>query len=257
MAPLEDFQLDGDVVIVTGAGKGIGHGIALDAAASGATVVGCSRTQSDLDLLAEEIRDGGGRCETVTTDLTTMEGIERLYDFAVETCGRVDGVVNNAGVNYLRDAIDYSEEEVDDIFALNLKAVYWSCVLAAKTMMKLETKGCIVNITSQAGVVGAPGRAPYSAAKAGVNHLSRSLAAEWAPNGIRVNAVAPTVTATPLGLRAMEQRPEFAAEVGRRIVLTGRAAEVTEITRSVIFLLSAAAGLITGQTLVVDGGWTL
>jgi gluconate 5-dehydrogenase len=254
---LAEFALDGQVVLVTGAGKGIGRGIAVDAANSGARVIATSRTESELADLAEEIRNSGGACDTVTAELTRVDEIRRVYAFALERAGRIDGVVNNAGFNRLRDAVDYDEDEVDELFAINLKAVYWSCVLAAQSMIDGGIRGAIVNITSQAAVVGAPGRSPYSAAKAGVNHLSRSLAAEWAPYGIRVNAVAPTVTATPLGLRAMAQRPEFAAEVGRRIALRGCAAEVSDITRPVIFMLAPAASLITGQTLVVDGGWTL
>ena len=258
MSALDSFSLKDQVIIVTGAGKGIGRGLALDIAAAGGTVIGCSRTREDLDSLEKEVADlGVGECKTLTVDITKVAGLESVYDFAEGACGRIDGVVNNAGVNVLRDAVDYTEEEVDKLFELNLKSVYWSCVIAARRMMKSGTQGAILNITSQAAVVGAPGRAPYSAAKAGVNHLTRTLAAEWAAQGIRVNALAPTVTAMPLGLRAMEQRPELAAEVAQRVALRGRAALVEEITRPALFLLSPAASLITGQTLVVDGGWTL
>ncbi|HKS46990.1 MAG TPA: SDR family oxidoreductase [Amycolatopsis sp.] len=257
MAGIAEFSLEGQVVVVTGAGKGIGRGIALDAARSGATVVGCSRTQSDLDSLLAEIEPLGTPSGSLVTDLSTLDGIKDLYDFTQKKFSRIDAVVNNAGVNRLRDAIDYSESEVDALFALNLKTVYWSSVFAARSMIDSGIAGSIVNVTSQAAVAAAPGRAPYSAAKAGVNHLCRSLAAEWAPYGIRVNALAPTVTATPLGIRAMDERPELAAEVKKRAVLRGRAATVEEISRPAIFLLSPAASLITGQTLVVDGGWTL
>lgn len=257
MKVIGDFGLTDQVVVVTGAGKGIGRGIAIDAARSGATVVGCSRTQSDLDDVMAEIAEVGTPGASIVADLTDQDGIRELYDFTRSKFSRIHAVVNNAGANKLRDAIDYEEPEVDALFAVNLKAVYWSCVEAARTMIDSGTAGSILNITSQASVAAAPGRAPYSAAKAGVNHLSRSLAAEWAPYGIRVNALAPTVTATPLGIRAMEERPELAADVKKRAVLRGRAATVEEISRPAIFLLSPAASLITGQTLVVDGGWTL
>lgn len=256
LEPASAFRLDGQVVLVTGAGKGIGRAIAVAAAASGARVIGCSRTDADLELLRDEIGQTGGECETVVADIAETQGIEAMFGFALERAGRIDAVVNNAGVNVLRDALDYTEDVVDQIFTLNLRTVYWCCVHAARHMVDAGVRGSILNITSQASVVGAPGRAPYSAAKAGVNHLTRTLAKEWAPKGIRVNALAPTVTATPLGIRAMEQRPELAAEVATRVALVGRAAHVDEMSFPAVFMLSPAAALITGQTLVVDGGWT-
>jgi 2-deoxy-D-gluconate 3-dehydrogenase len=256
MPALPDFALADRVVVVTGAGRGIGREVALCAARSGASIVVCSRTSSELDSLAEEIADEGGRCVTVVVDLTSVDAADDLMSAAVGAFGRVDGIVNNAGINVLRDAMDYTEAEIDCIFDLNLRSVYRCCTRAARQFMAQGSGGCIVNVTSQAGVVGAPGRAPYSAAKAGVNNLTRTLAAEWASAGIRVNAVAPTVTLTPLGLSALKQRPEFAVEVRTKILL-GRPAEVREIGLPIVFLLTAAASMITGHVLVVDGGWTI
>lgn len=256
MDVIAEFSLTDDVIAVTGAGRGIGRAIALDAARAEARVTACSRTAEELETLEEEVREFGGRCETTCADVSTKDGVEAFIDFTVATCGRIDGLVNNAGVNVLRDALDYSEEEVDLLIDFNLKAVYWSCVLGARRMIAQQGGGSIVNITSQAGVVGAPGRGPYSGAKAGVHNLTRTFAAEWASHGIRVNALAPTVTLTPLGKQAMEQRPEFAAEVRERILL-GRPAQVREMSLPTVFLLSRAASMITGHTLVVDGGWTI
>jgi 2-deoxy-D-gluconate 3-dehydrogenase len=256
MAALSDFDISGRVVAVTGAGRGIGRAIALDVAKSGALVAACSRTQSELDTLAKEIADFGGRCATTVIDLSTVEGAQQFVDFTVETYGRIDGIVNNAGVNTLKDALDYTEEEFDVMLDLNLKSIYFLCTAAARQMIKQGDGGGIVNITSQAGVVGAPGRAPYSAFKAGANNLTRTLAAEWATHQIRVNAVAPTVTLTPLAEKAMNDRPGFREEVSARILL-GRPAEVREMSLPVVFLLSSAASMITGHILVVDGGWTI
>jgi 2-deoxy-D-gluconate 3-dehydrogenase len=255
LSALDDFDLEGRVIVVTGAGRGIGRAIASDIAASGGTVIGCSRTAADLESLKEEIAIQGRKCEVIAADLSNKDGIETMIEFALAVSHRIDGLVNNAGVNIRHDAVDYNEAEFDEVINLNLRTVFWSCVLAAKQMITQNTGGGIVNITSQAGVVGAPGRAPYSAAKAGVSNLTRTLAAEWGKFGIRVNALAPTVTLTSGGKQAMVEWPDLAQEV-REQVLLGRPAELREVSTPTVFLLSRAAGMITGHTLVVDGGWT-
>jgi 2-deoxy-D-gluconate 3-dehydrogenase len=192
----------------------------------------------------------------VVADLANTDGIKAMVEFAVVDSGRIDGIVNNAGTNIRRDAVDYTEAEVDEVIDLNLRTVYWCCVLAARQMIRQGTGGAMVNITSQAGVVGATGRAPYTAAKAGVQNLTRSLAAEWGKHDIRVNALAPTVTLTAGGKKAMAEWPTLAEEVRSRVVL-GRAAEVREVSVPTVFLLTPAASMITGHTLIVDGGWTI
>jgi len=248
---IAEFDLDGMVVAVTGAGKGIGRAIAVDAARAGADILGCSRTPSDLDELRAEVEACGRKCHTVVADVTDPDDVERFLD-AVPT---LDAVVNNAGGNRLADALDYTIADVDQLVTQNLRSV-WLVSAAAARRMGTTGGGTILNITSQAGVIAAPGRAPYSAAKAGVNHLTKTLAVEWAPLGIRVNALAPTVTATPLGERAMAEYPALADEVARRN-LFGRPASTQEISLPAVFLLSPAAAMITGHVLVVDGGWTL
>ena len=248
---IAEFDLDGMVVAVTGAGKGIGRAIAVDAARAGADILGCSRTPSDLDQLRAEVEAVGRKCHTVVADVTDPDDVERFLD-AVPT---LDAVVNNAGGNRLADALDYTIADVDQLVTQNLRSV-WLVSAAAARRMGTTGGGTILNITSQAGVIAAPGRAPYSAAKAGVNHLTKTLAVEWAPLGIRVNALAPTVTATPLGERAMAEYPALADEVARRN-LFGRPASTQEISLPAVFLLSPAAAMITGHVLVVDGGWTL
>ena len=140
---------------------------ALDAAASGATVVACSRTSDDLESLSKEIEGKNGTCHWLVLDVASNNGARSLVDFAVAECGQIDALVNNAGTNLLKDTLDYTAEEVENIFSVNLTAVYWLCVCAARQMIEQRSGGAIVNITSQAGVVGGPGRSPYSEREGG------------------------------------------------------------------------------------------
>jgi NAD(P)-dependent dehydrogenase (short-subunit alcohol dehydrogenase family) len=242
-------------VVVAGAGRGIGRVLVADLCASAATVVACSRTQADLDSLQEEVRGSGGDVVTIRADLSGTGGIKKLISKAVDTCGRIDGLVNNVGWDRRREAVDYTEEEVDTLLNINFRTAYWSCVLTAKEMMSRGAGGSIVNIASQAGILGSVGRAPYSAAKAGLINLTRSLATEWKRDGIRVNGLAPGPTLTGRVEESLRQRPWFAQEIRERM-LHARPADPHEITAPVIFLLSPAASMVTGHTLPVDGGWT-
>lgn len=257
MSHLPSFELTGKVVVVTGAGRGIGRTIALDACRSGARLAVGSRTVSELETLAAEVEGMGGQCYHHPLDVSDVSSIKAFVEAVIAACGRIDVLINNAGYNKLAAALDYDEDLFDLIVDANLKNVFFCSQMVARTMIARGGGGCIVNISSQAGVVGAPERSPYSAAKAGVNNLTRTLAAEWAPHGIRVNAVAPTVTRSPLAEQAMRDSQAFADAVKEKNLLRHDLAEPEEISAPTIFLASDAASMITGHTLVVDGGWTI
>ena len=257
MAALGRFGLEEKIVVVTGAGRGIGRTIAIEAVQSGAKVAVGSRTVDELNTLAVEVTGMGGECFVHPLDVTDVASIRAFFQGVVAHYGRIDVVVNNAGYNKLAPALDYDEELYDTIVDANLKNVFFCSQSAAKQMIAQGGGGNIVNISSQAGVVGAPERAPYSGAKGGVNNLTKTLAAEWATHGIRVNAVAPTVTRSPLAEQAMKDSQVFADAIKTKNLLRGDLAEPGEISAPVIFLASDAASMITGHTLVVDGGWTI
>ena len=257
MSHLTCFELAGKTVIVTGAGRGIGRTIALDAVRSGARIAVGSRTLTELETLQTEVEAMGSECFIHALDVTDVASIRSFFDAVEAHYGDVDVLVNNAGYNKLARIVDYDEELYDLIVDANLKNVFFCSQSMAKQMIARGVKGNIVNISSQAGVIGAPERGPYSGAKGGVNNLTRTMAAEWAEFGIRVNAVAPTVTRSPMAEGAMKDSPAFAAAVKTKNLLRGDLAEPEEISAPVIFLASDAASMITGHTLVVDGGWTM
>ena len=257
MPALTRFGLDGKAAVVTGAGRGIGRTIALDCARAGARVAAGSRTPAELETLADEIEALGGECFFQQLDVVSVDSITSFLAAADDRFGGIDILVNNAGFNRLGAALDCDEELYDLIVDTNLKSVFFCCQKAAKGMIARGRGGSIVNISSQAGIIGAPERGPYSGAKAGVNNLTRTLAVEWAEHGIRVNAVAPTVTRSPLAERALAESEAFARAVKENNLLRHDLAEPEEISGPVIFLASDAASMVTGHTLVVDGGWTI
>ena len=257
MSSLPCFSLSGKIIVVTGAGRGIGRTIAHDAHKSGAKLAVGSRTVDELKTLAAEIAAFGGECFCHVLDVTDVESIRAFVEAVVAHYGRIDVLINNAGYNKQAPLLDYDEELYDLIVDSNLKNVFFCGQLVAEQMIAQGDGGCIINISSQAGVVGAPGRGPYSGAKGGVNNLTRTMAAEWAEHGIRVNVVAPTVTRSPMAEQAMAENQEFADSIQAKNLLRRGLAEPEEISAPVIFLASSAASMITGHTLVVDGGWTI
>jgi 2-deoxy-D-gluconate 3-dehydrogenase len=253
MARTISFELTDKVVIVTGAGRGIGKSIAQICAEYGADVALGSRTVSELDETASYCRSQGRRAEGWALDVASLPSIRAFVDKTLETYGRIDVLVNNAGYNSPKPALEYTEEEFDYISDVNFKGAFFMSTLVAKSMIEREIEGSIITISSQVGVVGGPLRSIYAAAKGAVGQFTRSLAAEWAPNKITINAVAPTFTRTPL-LEAAVKNPAFAENLKK--VPMGRIAEPEEIAGAVVYLASPAARMVTGQVLCVDGGFT-
>jgi NAD(P)-dependent dehydrogenase (short-subunit alcohol dehydrogenase family) len=249
----EEFDLTGKVAIVTGAGRGLGYHFSLALARYGADVVVCSRTGSELEKVAADVEQLGRRALIQSLDLRNIKSIQPMIDETVKAFGRIDVLVNNAGINRPQWALEVTEENWDLVINTNLKGLFF-CAQAAGQVMLRQRKGKIINISSDAGTVGLPRRAAYCASKGGVNLLTKVLAIEWAEYHINVNAIAPAFIETPL------TQPMFKEKGFREYVLgntpLGRVGKPADLTGAVVFLASEASDYMTGHVMLIDGGWT-
>lgn len=248
------FDLVGRTALVTGASRGLGRAIALTLAHAGADVaLGLHDATSSADL-ATEIEALGRRALRVQMDMLDLAQIASAVDAVVATFGHLDILVNNAGVSPEDDAENVTEANFDHTLGVNVKGVFFASQAAGRTMIR-QGFGRIVSLSSQAGFVALPGESVYCMSKAAVAHLTKCLAVEWGSHGITVNAVAPTFIRTP-GTAGALADPAFEAETIERIAGVHRIGEPVDVAGAVVFLASPAASLITGHTLLVDGGWT-
>ena len=247
-----NFSLQGKVALVTGAAKGIGKAIALLYAEKGADVILMDISDEVLNV-EKDIQKLGRKTLVLKTDLTKRDKVTESVAHAVDMFGRLDILVNCAGVVFLDDAENLSDEYWDTTIAVNLKAPFVLSQLAARQMIK-QKSGCIINIASQAGFIALDKHIAYTASKAAIIGITKVMAAEWAEYGIRVNAISPTVILTELGKKA------WAGAVGdamKKKIPAGRFGYPEEVAACAVFLASDAAGMITGSNLVIDGGYTI
>jgi NAD(P)-dependent dehydrogenase (short-subunit alcohol dehydrogenase family) len=249
-APPSPFRLDGKTALVTGAGRGIGRATAAALAAAGAELVLNSRTPAQLEDVAQEIRRGGGRARVLPFDVTDGDALRDAF----AGLGRLDILVNNAGFNRPQPFLDVDAATLDRMLALNVRAAFLVAQAAARIMVEAGG-GVIVNVSSQMGHVGSErDRTVYVMTKHALEGLTKAMAAELAPKGVRVVSIAPTFIMTPLTAPFFEDQA-FRRWVTDRIPL-GRLGTVEEVANAVVFLCSPAASLVTGSSLLADGGWT-
>lgn len=248
-----DFRLDGEVALVTGASKGIGWDLAKAMAEAGAAVAVAARDLESLERLVDEIEADGGDAFAVELDVRNVGNIGDAVEKVHRRFGSLDVLVNNAGLGANHPAEDVTETDWDEMMAVNLRGLFFSCQAAGRIMLD-QGKGRIINMSSQAGVVGIREHAVYSASKGGVNLLTKVLALEWSSRGVTVNAVAPTFIYTPGTAERLDQ-PDYLEAVLSRLPI-GRVGTTTDVAAAVIYLASPAGSMVSGHVLLVDGGWT-
>lgn len=248
------FDLSGKVAIVTGAGRGLGKNIAVGLAQHGADVVVVSRTLAQCEQTAKEITALGRRALALPVDTSRPADVEAMVARTVERLGRLDVLVNNAGIDIIKPALDYVEAEWDQVIDINLKG-YFLCAQAAGRVMIKQRSGSIIMNSSIAGSVGIGLLVPYASAKGGVNQLARTLAVEWAPHNVRVNVFSPGYFQNVMqGAEAIHD--EAKERHIREWTPLGRRGRSEELIGPVVFLAAEASSYVTGNVLMVDGGWT-
>ena len=254
MEKFPSFDLSGRVALVTGAARGLGSSISLALAHAGADIALGLRDVKTGGELARAIEKMGRRVLPLQMDVTRLDQVTSAIDETVARLGKLDILVNNAGLGPENPAEVVREEDFDLTVAVNLKGTFFVSQAAGRVMIR-QKYGRIINLGSQAGTVALPGESIYCMTKAGIAHLTKCLAIEWGKHNITVNAVAPTFIATP-GTEPALADPKFRADVEERIAGLHRIGTPMDVAGAIIFLASPAASLITGDTLLIDGGWT-
>jgi len=250
---LSSFALTDRVAVVTGGSRGLGKGLALALAAAGAHVVPVSRSRDAVSDAVSEIEALGRRSLAVSTDVTVESEVKSMVAAVTSALGRIDILVNAAGIVNIKPTIEYSLQEWEEVINVNLKGTFLCCREAGRVMLQQE-KGKIINMSSVRGLQGRANDPTYPASKGAVNMLTKSLAIEWAQKGIQVNAIAPTFILTDLNKHMLDDRATREWILSR--IPMGRLGNIWDLFGAAVFLASAASDFITGQILYVDGGWT-
>jgi NAD(P)-dependent dehydrogenase (short-subunit alcohol dehydrogenase family) len=250
---LDLFDLAGKVVLVTGATRGIGRELAFLLAGLGGVIVASGRSAEDVEGLATEAGERGLLLDSVLLDVRYTASIDAAVAEVVDRHGRIDVLVNNAGLGNAHRALDVTEADFDEMMSVNLRGLFFMSQAVARAMIP-RGGGRIVNISSQGGLVGLPDAAVYCASKGGVNMLTKVLALEWAEHGINVNAIAPTFVYTP-GTAPLLDGPGLRDRILEKIPLR-QLGTPADVAGAVAYLSTTASRLVTGTVLMVDGGWT-
>lgn len=249
-----ELSLEGKVALVSGAGRGLGHAMALGLAEAGAAVAAVSRTTAEVKAAAAEVAALGRRGLAITADMTCSEAVDGAVARVVGELGRIDILVNAAGGSLRKPITETSDEEWEGAIRLNLTSAFFTCRAAGRHFLA-QRSGRVINVASTAGLRGRPNLASYCASKAALINFSRALAVEWAPYGVRVNVLCPGRFRTPATAPEMDDPAQYQAFIQR--VPLGRIGSPEELKLAAVFLSSRASDFATGTVLVLDGGQTV